>query len=162
MKKAQAKVNLIHSLQQRIDMRSQGFTLIELMIVIAIIAILMAYALPAYRDYTVRTKLTEGMSMGASYKLSVNEAYVRVGTLSGLVNDTAGIPGASALGNCVNNIDVDQGIITVSYDCAAGSEGVPDIVVDASQLIFTPSTQSSGGLTWRCDAVVPNPDQDPC
>jgi len=53
---------------------SKGFTLIELMIVIAIIAILLALAIPAYQDYTVRTKVGEGLSVGASAKLAIAES----------------------------------------------------------------------------------------
>ncbi|NNK52653.1 MAG: prepilin-type N-terminal cleavage/methylation domain-containing protein, partial [Xanthomonadales bacterium] len=52
---------------------SKGFTLIELMIVIAIVAILLALALPAYQDYTIRAKVTEGLSVAASPKLAVSE-----------------------------------------------------------------------------------------
>ena len=104
----------------------RGFTLIELMIVIAILAILMAYALPAYRDYGVRTKLGEGNAMSAAYKMAINEAYVRTGSFVGLNNDANGIGPAAAIGYCVNQIQVVNGVIDITYDCAAGSEGVAD------------------------------------
>jgi len=142
--------------------KNRGFTLIELMIVIAIIAILMAYALPAYRNYTAKTKIAEGAAMAAVYKMAINEAYTRDGTLTGLNNNTNGIGAINATGFCVNTIQVIDGEITVNYDCAAGNNGVADPQVDAAVLVFSPIEDASGTLQWECNATVNRPDQDPC
>jgi type IV pilus assembly protein PilA len=142
--------------------RNQGFTLIELMIVIAIIAILIAYALPAYRDYSVRTKIMEGTAMAAAYKAAINNAYVRTGGINGLNNGAFGIGNANARGSCVNNIAVANGVINVTFDCAAGSEGQSDPNVDAATLTWSPTPDSSGTLNWACSAITVRPDQNPC
>ena len=143
-----------------------GFTLIELMIVIAIIAILMAYALPAYRDYTIRTKLGEGNAMAAAVKLSVNEAFVRVGALGGLNSGANGIGAANEfVGDCVSGIATAAGVITVSYNCATGSAGQADPVVDASTITWTPTPagNSGQGLQWVCaPSANLTASQDPC
>lgn len=139
-----------------------GFTLIELMIVIAIIAILMSYAIPAYRDYTIRTKLSEGTAMAAAYKMAIGEAFSDSGLLAGINNDTQGIPGTTSIGNCVNSITVVDGEITIGYDCAAGSEGSADPRVDSAQLVWTPNLTTTNTLQWSCSATVQSPDQDPC
>ena len=143
--------------------KNQGFTLIELMIVIAIIAILMAYALPAYRDYTIRSKLGEGNAMAASVKMAVNEAFVRNGTLTGLSSGSNGIPDAAQRGQCVESMTTTNGVIVVDFDCANGSDGNPDAVVDASQITWTPTVESTGGLTWVCTPSANlTAGQDPC
>jgi len=140
----------------------QGFTLIELMIVIAIIAILMAYALPAYRDYTVRTKLGEGNAMAAGYKMAINEAYVRTGALAGLDNGVNGIGDAAQVGQCVTELNVASGVISIVYDCAAGSSGEADADVAAASVTWTPTVSASGTLQWNCTSTVNRPAQDPC
>jgi len=142
--------------------QSHGFTLIELMIVIAIIAILVAYALPAYRDYSVRTKISEGSAMAAAYKAAINQAYVRNGTLSGLNNGVGGIPLAPTTGSCVSNIAVVDGVITVDFNCATGSEGAADPFVDVAQLVWTPSESVTTTLNWACSATTVRADQNPC
>ena len=139
-----------------------GFTLIELMIVIAIIAILMAYSLPAYSDYTVRTKLGEGNAMAAAYKMAINEAFVRNGSLAGLNNDSNGIGSLNSIGFCVNTIQVVDGVITIDFDCAAGAEGVADPQVLLAEVIWTPAVSADGTLQWTCTANVNRPYQSPC
>lgn len=141
----------------------QGFTLIELMIVIAIIAILMSYAIPAYRDYTIRTKLGEGNAMAAAVKMAVGEGYVRNGTLAPLDSGTNGIPPAAAIGNCVNSMTTVDGVITVRYNCAVGSEQTADAVVDAATVVWTPTENTTGNtLQWACTATGVTAGQNPC
>ena len=73
----------------------QGFTLIELMIVVAIIGILAAVALPAYQDYTKRAKMTEAIKFMAAAKTGVSEAYGTIGDLKGIDNAKAGLADAT-------------------------------------------------------------------
>src|SRR5689334_9341478 len=105
----------------------KGFTLIELMIVVAIIGILAAIAIPAYQDYTVRSKVTEGLSLAASAKTTVVEGFAS-GGMAGL---------ASAAGawtfiptKYVNNITIDgtTGNIVVTYDVTAN--GIPQLTAN--------------------------------
>ena len=138
----------------------KGFTLIELMIVIAIIAILMAYALPAYRDYTIRAKLGEGNAMAAAVKMAVNEAFVRNGDLSVLNAGVNGIPAVGdSVGECVSGMNVTAGVIDITYACTPA-----DPVVTGQLVTWTPTPAGTNltGLTWTCAYSGGNPGQDPC
>ena len=118
----------------------KGFTLIELMIVIAIIGILAAIALPAYQDYTKRARAAEGLSLGGGAKTAVSEFYSSNNRFPSN-NAAAGLAEAANInGNSVSEVSVDTGRIIVIYNDKVGA---------GSTIVLSP-TVTSGGLTWGC------------
>ncbi|QKK04017.1 MAG: prepilin-type N-terminal cleavage/methylation domain-containing protein [Pseudomonadota bacterium] len=122
--------------------KQSGFTLIELMIVIAILAILLAIAIPAYQDYSIRARVSEGLNMASSAKMAVSEHRLSEGTFPG-DNATAGYEtGVSSL---VASIVVGgNGVITVTYSSIAT---LGDAAGDT--LTLTP-TFSGTAVIWSC------------
>ena len=128
-------------------MRKQsGFTLIELMIVIAILGILMAIAIPAYSDYTIRAKVSEGINLSAGAKLGVSEYRLSEGALPA-DNDDAGLnPTISS--EYVASLVVSDGLITITYQSI-------DSAVDGQTLELIPTLSTSGGaLDWTCGGAA--------
>src|SRR5277367_259711 len=113
----------------------KGFTLIELMIVVAIIGILAAIAIPAYQDYTIRAKITEGLNLADSAKTAVAESF-QSGGLTGLKAAASSWNSSFAKTKYVTNIAVatGTGVITVAYD---GTTAIPQLAA-ANTLVLTP------------------------
>ena len=125
----------------------QGFTLIELMIVVAIIGILAAVALPAYQDYTVRAKVSEGLVMASGAKTTVaeNAANGASDLANGWTWDTA-----SATNN-VSSISTasDTGLITITYTSTAGG-GTIELSPTSAGSALAASTLATAPVTWSC------------
>lgn len=122
----------------------KGFTLIELMIVVAIIGILAAVAIPAYQDYTVRTKVAEGLSLASGAKTTVAETRLSMGRFLTGTNQSYGMAlAASITGNNVSSVGVaaNTGVITVTYQ--------KDTAIAGLTLTLKP-TVGSGGIAWSC------------
>ncbi|TXJ00042.1 MAG: pilin [Neisseriales bacterium] len=121
-------------------MKNKGFTIIELMIAVAIIGVLAAIAIPAYQNYIIRAKVSEALTFASQAKTAVSEYYQSQGTLPA-DNPAAGLA-TSISGTNVSAVTVNAGAITVSTSIA----GVPST---ANQIIFSPSVGPSG-ITWVC------------
>lgn len=132
----------------------QGFTLIELMIVVAIIGILAAIAIPAYQDYTIRSQVSEGMSLAAAAKTAVAESFLNSGAppanrlVAGMSNNAT-----DTAGKYVLSVGVATGLITVTY----GNEANAQITAaGVNTLTLTPYESIDLSVVWRCgNAPVP-------
>ena len=137
--------------------QQSGFTLIELMIVVAIIGILAAVALPAYQDYTVRAKVSEGAIAASAIKVGVTEMFADDG-MNGIVNYAAEVAADQP------NLVTDK-ITAIAVDGATGNitvtlGNIPQLGAN-NTLIYTPriggnpisNANSTGSVVWRCTAA---------
>ena len=139
----------------------KGFTLIELMIVVAIIGILAAIAIPAYQDYTIRSQVTEGLNLAGSIKAAVAESYASTGvwptTLEQLGMVDAAGDETPPSGKYVSSVDLgppgggNLGTIQITYESASAGNGFQaNEAINGKFLSLQPFVSTNQDIVWRC------------
>ena len=125
----------------------QGFTLIELMIVVVIIGILAAIAIPAYQDYIARSQASEAVNLTSGLKATVADIYANQGVFTNADTGSQGIPAAASItGTYTQQVAVADGVITATMkgagSVASGLQG--------TTIVLTSDVTSGGSIQWTC------------
>jgi type IV pilus assembly protein PilA len=125
----------------------EGFTLIELMIVVAIIGILAAIAIPAYQNYTIRAQVTEGLNLASAIETGVAEYYANTGNWPANMTSAGGDATNLPKGKYVASVNVGTGgVITILY----GNQANAAINGSNNSLALTPAVSLNGDVSWIC------------
>jgi type IV pilus assembly protein PilA len=120
----------------------KGFTLIELMIVVAIIGILAAIAIPAYQNYTIRAQITEGLTLADGWKTAIAEYYANTGNWPSQANLTGT---CNSVGKYEQSVTVNaSGVVEIVYGNAANTK------VAGCKLDLVPYTNANNDVLWQC------------
>ncbi|MHA6898001.1 pilin [Ralstonia pseudosolanacearum] len=127
----------------KLHQKQKGFTLIELMITVAIVGILAAVALPAYQNYTIRAQVSEGFTLAGGVQTAVAEFYAQNGAYPADLSKI-GVTTAPT-GKYTTSVGMINGVILVTYGNGANSK-----IKDTGTVTLTPTDDGQGNIHWKC------------